>query len=135
MMHLFRKMSCVVTAPNRRFPDRNDVPSTLQGFRSGFQIPPLSKAQRNIERGNEDHVARMSRSNLEYGAIIDADDENDGDLVRFLISFHLLISRDKLILNSMALIHPEEIRANLVDFTAQEDLGKPQRNAPPRSPC
>lgn len=23
----------------------------------------------------------MSRSNLEYGAIIDADDENDGDLV------------------------------------------------------
>lgn len=79
----------------------------------------------------------MSRSNLEYGAIIDADDENDGDLVLFLISFQLLISRVKLILNSMALIHSihEEIRANLVDFTAQEDLGKPQRNAPPRSPC
>jgi len=24
---------------------------------------------------------KMSRSNLEYGAIIDADDDNDGDLV------------------------------------------------------
>ena len=32
------------------------------------------------QRG-QDHVVSMSRSNLEYGAIIDADDENDGDLV------------------------------------------------------
>ena len=69
----------------------------------------------------------MSRSNLEYGAIIDADDDNDGDLVcinawRLLIPF-----RDKLILNFTARLKIGMKQLIWIDFTAQEDIGKPQR--------
>jgi hypothetical protein len=72
----------------------------------------------------------MSRSNLEYGAIIDADDDNEGDLVFTIACRILTIYRDKLILNSMARSKPMN-QTNSVDFTAQEDLGKPQRKSPP----
>ena len=49
----------------------------------------------------------MSRNNLEYGAIIDADDDNDGDLVLPLSALSLcnaysLLRRDKQTSNSMA---------------------------------
>jgi len=37
----------------------------------------------------------MSRSNLEYGAIIDADDDNDGDLVHPLCGMCSDVCRDK----------------------------------------
>lgn len=71
----------------------------------------------------------MSRSNLEYGAIIDADDDNDGDLVVPFVVSLLMMSRDKQILNSMASSKCIETTDD-VDFTAQEDLGKPQRTFP-----
>jgi len=70
----------------------------------------------------------MSRSNLEYGAIIDADDENDGDLVLCPISsLHLLTLQGQTDLEFHGTFSHEKSALTLVDFTAQEDLGKPQR--------
>jgi hypothetical protein len=71
----------------------------------------------------------MSRSNLEYGAIIEADDDNDGDLV--------CPQAMETIANSYQgqtdlefhgnQYHAPANRANPhPDFTAQEDIGKPQ---------
>ena len=39
----------------------------------------------------------MSRNNLEYGAIIDADDDNDGDLVLPLSALSLAMHTDSFV--------------------------------------
>ena len=75
----------------------------------------------------EDSWVEMSRSNLEYGAIIDADDDSYGDLVCLNEWWMLIPFRDKLTSNFMARRKNAWDQLIWVDFTAQEDIGKPQR--------
>jgi hypothetical protein len=71
----------------------------------------------------------MSRSNLEYGAIIEADDDNDGDLVcpqAMETTANSYQGQTDLEFHGNQYRSPANRADPRADFTAQEDLGKPQ---------